>query len=192
MSRDDGFSVMDVSTDYHNDPKWRRLYRASPELLPVAFMAYTATVAESWKAGRRVTLEDAWPALLTYDPAVVSALTTAGFLDRRGLIVSRAWASWFDVAARRRQDRRFEGMVGGLMKSLGLNRDLAIEEALRRSGSRPRHPSGDPKPDLTRTVLSVPSDPVRPPNAREIDALKERGRTKTPERIGDYMTRSRG
>lgn len=106
MTRDDGFPVMDVSTDYLNDPKWRRLHRAHPELLVASFMAYTATMAESWKSGRRVTIEEAWPALLPFDAAVIEALQDAGFLDRKGLVVVKSWDGWFRPAEARRARSR--------------------------------------------------------------------------------------
>ncbi len=190
MSRDDGFAIMDLSTDYPNDPKWRTLFRASPDLLPVAFMAYTAAMCESWRCGHRVSVTESWPVILPFEQGAIDALRTAKLIDRAGLIVKATWQSWFDPASRRREDRRFEGMVGGLMKSLGLSREKAIEEALVRVGKAtppPRLTSGDPRPNLTRTVLSVPTDPARPPSAREIDALKER--RGTTEHVGQIVTR---
>lgn len=173
MTRDDGFAVMDVSSDYVNDPKWRKLHRAHPELLPAAFLAYTATMGESWKAGRRVSVEDAWPVLLPYDAAVVAALREVAFLDRRGLIVSRSWDGWFGPAQRRRQASREAGREGNA----------------RRWGTRSggdRVAIGSDSGTDPRSVPSVPTDPFRPPNARELDALKERnGRrgTTTPQPI---------
>ncbi len=193
MSRDDGFAIMDLSTDYLNDPKWRALYRVSPEQLPVAFMAYTAAMCESWRCGHRVSIEEGWPVILPFDQQAVDALRAARLIDRAGLIVKATWQSWFDPASRRREDRRFEGMVGGLMKSLGLSREKAIEEALVRVGKAtppPRMTSGDPRPNLTRTVSSVPTDPTRPPSAREMDALKERGRTTKPELLAAIVARA--
>lgn len=106
MSRDDGFPVMDLSTDYVNDPKWRRLHRASPELLAAAFMAYTSAMCESWKAGHKVKVEDGWPVLLPYDRAVIKALMDAGFVDARGYIRPKSWSAWFEPAARRREKSR--------------------------------------------------------------------------------------
>jgi len=106
VSRDDGFAVMDVSTDIANDPKFRRLHRQAPRCVPVGFMAYLAVLGESWKAGRRVAVVDAWPVVLDFDEIVVAAMKAAGLLDRRGFIPVKAWDSWFSIAVERRNKAR--------------------------------------------------------------------------------------
>ena len=106
MSRDDGFAVMDVSTGYVDDAKWRKLVRHAPDDLGPAFIAYTATMAESWRAGRRVTIDDAWPALIPYSKPAIDALRHVGLLDSHGLVQSRAWRGWFGVAKGRRDTSR--------------------------------------------------------------------------------------
>jgi hypothetical protein len=106
VSRDDGFAVMDVSTDIVNDPKIRKLWRHAPDHAAAGFTAYVATLAESWKAGRRVTIDDAWPAFLTFDQAAVEALVHIGLLDSKGRVTPKAWSGWFDVARRRRDASR--------------------------------------------------------------------------------------
>lgn len=106
MSRDDGFSVMDMSTDIANDPKFRKVYRLDPCQVAPAFMAYLATVAESWKAGRRVTAEDAWPPLLPFDGAILQAMMAVGLLDRSGKVPLRAWLGWYEGARKRREGSR--------------------------------------------------------------------------------------
>lgn len=106
MSREDGFAVMDVSTDICNDPKFRRLQRESPAAVAVGVFAYFAIMGESWKAGRRVAAVDAWPALVPFDPAIVEAMVSAGLLDRRGLLPQKAWDSWYRPAAERRAKSR--------------------------------------------------------------------------------------
>ena len=112
MTRDDGVAVADLSTDYLNDPKWRRLCRANPDLFPPAVVAYTALVCESWKAGRRVTIEDAWPSILPYDAAIIAALRAVTFIDRRGMISTHSWDGWFGPAHRRREAARAAGRDG--------------------------------------------------------------------------------
>lgn len=102
MSRDDGFAVMDVSTDIVNDPKIRKLFRVAPDHAGAAFIAYIATTAESWKAGRRVSVDDAWPAFLPFDKAAVEALVHVGLIDARGLVTVKAWRGWFEPALARR------------------------------------------------------------------------------------------
>ena len=106
MSRDDGFAVMDVSTDLVNDPKVRKLYRHAPDHANVAVVAYIATMAESWKAGRRVSIDDAWPAFVPFNKAAVAALLHVGLLDGRGLVTTKAWRGWFDPARTRRDASR--------------------------------------------------------------------------------------
>ena len=98
MGRADGFRLMDVSTTIANDPKFRRLQRQHPGLVAAAFTAYVALLGESWHAGRRVSLDDAWPAILPFDAEVGPALVDAGLLDRRGLIAAKAWAGYFGPA----------------------------------------------------------------------------------------------
>jgi hypothetical protein len=106
MSRSEGFDVMDVSTSVCDDPKFRRLFRESPDLAPAAFCAYLAAMAESWKAGRRVNVDDAWPVFVPFDAAVVEALIGVGLLDRRGFVDGKAWRSWFEPARKRREQAR--------------------------------------------------------------------------------------
>jgi hypothetical protein len=58
MSRDEGFAVMDVSTSITDDPKVRKLWRHAPDHAAAAFTAYVATMAESWRSGKRATVDD--------------------------------------------------------------------------------------------------------------------------------------
>lgn len=103
MSREDGFPVMDVSVDIVNDPKIRKLYRISPEHAGAGFLAYMATLGESWKAGRRIPVEDAWPAVLPFDGVAVEAMIHVGLLDAKGLVSMNAWRGWFAPAQMRRE-----------------------------------------------------------------------------------------
>lgn len=105
-SRDDGFAIMDVSTSICDDPKFRRIAREHPELVGTAFTAYMATMAESWRVGRRVGVDDAWPAILPYDAAAVSVLIEVALLDRRGVLSPKAWRGWFTPAQTRRDKSR--------------------------------------------------------------------------------------
>ena len=105
-SRDDGFAIMDVSTSICDDPKFRRLARENPELVAPAFTAYVATMAESWRVGRRVPVEDAWPGFLVFDQAVCDALRRVALVDQRGLVSSKAWRGWFAPARERRAKSR--------------------------------------------------------------------------------------
>ncbi len=106
MSRDDGFAVMDVSTSIVDDPKVRKLWRHAPDHAATAFAAYVATLAESWKAGRRVNVDDAWPPFLTFSKSAIEALIGVELLDDDGLIPVKSWRSWFAPAAKRRRESR--------------------------------------------------------------------------------------
>lgn len=106
MSRDEGFAVMDVSTDIVNDPKVRKMFREAPDHAAVAFTVYIALLAESWKAGRRVPLEDAWPAHVPMDGGAVKALYLVGLLDKSRKIANKSWNGWFEEANKRRTNAR--------------------------------------------------------------------------------------
>jgi hypothetical protein len=106
MSRDDGFVVMDVSTDIVNDPKVRKLYRHAPDHAGAGFAAYIATMADSWRAGRRVSVDDAWPACIPFDKPAVDALIHVGLLDRTGRIPVKSWRGWYEAARIRREKSR--------------------------------------------------------------------------------------
>lgn len=106
MPRDEGFDVMDVSTSIANDTKFRRMKLHAPDHLAVSFMAYVATMAESWRAGKRVPVTDAWPLFLPADEAAVTAMQHVGLLDGQGLIPIHVWRSWFSPAKKRRDASR--------------------------------------------------------------------------------------
>ena len=160
MSRDDGFTVMDVSTGYVDDPKWRKLGRHAPDQIGPAFIAYTATMAESWRAGRRVTIGDAWPALIPFSQPAVDALRHVGLLDSHGLVQSRAWRGWFTPAKTRRDDARERWARANEKRRA----DTALSP--RGSGAATASP-----------VPSVPSVPSRTVETREIPPPPaERGR----------------
>lgn len=107
MSRDEGFDVMDVSTAIAHDPKFRRLAREHPELVAAGFTAYVSTMAESWKAGARMTVEDAWPqSIMTFDGHVVAGLKRVKLLTAQGYVTPSAWRDYFERAKTRREATR--------------------------------------------------------------------------------------
>lgn len=137
----------------------------APEHANTAFVAFIATLGESWKAGRRVTIADAWPGYLPFDKDAVDALIAVGLVDRRGLLSLRAWEGWFGIAKTRRE---------------------AARERWRRANEK-RHadtatlPRGnDADTYATRTVPSVPI------LQRERTPLEKRGRSQ-PTLIGDIL-----
>lgn len=105
MSSGPGFDVMDVDVALVNDPKFRRIARelGRPEHVAPAIAAYVALLGESWKAAGRARIEDAWPPLLVFDPAVVESMRAVKLIDRTGRIPVHAWDRRFTDAFRRKQ-----------------------------------------------------------------------------------------
>lgn len=107
MSRDDGFSIADVSTDLLAETRLRRLARYAPDHVGAGVVGYLATMLGSWRAGKRVTAEDSWPVyLMPYDQLAIDALIHVGLLDARARIPVKPWREWFQVANQRRDARR--------------------------------------------------------------------------------------
>lgn len=148
MSRDEGFAVMDVAVDIANDPKVRKLFRHAPAHAPVAFMAYVATMGESWRSGRRVNVDDAWPSALPFSRPAVDALVHVKLLDGRGMVPSKSWRTWFDVARERRTKARDR---------------WARYNASRDAGTTPP-PRGSDADTATSVPPVLPSDPPGPTN----------------------------
>lgn len=105
-SRVEGFAVMDVSTSLPDDPKVKRLARDHPDQLGPGFLVYVATMAESWRAGERVTYDDAWPGYLAFDQSTVDALKHVRLLDSAGRVTASAWRGYFVQARDRREKSR--------------------------------------------------------------------------------------
>lgn len=157
MSRAEGFAVMDVSTSVCDDPKFRRLQRENPEFVAPGVTAYLATMAESWKAGHRVSVEDAWPAILPFNREVVDAMIRVELLDRKGLLSQKAWRSWFEPARKRRQQSRDR------WTRYNANRDA--DTALVPRGSDVSTATSVPSVPSVRSDPSVPSVPSVSPRA---------------------------
>lgn len=159
-SRDDGFAIMDVSTSICDDPKFRRIARERPELVGTTFTAYMATMAESWRIGRRVGIEDAWPAILPYDAEAVAIMVAVGLLDRRGILSPKAWRGWFEPARARRDKSRADW------------RKWQAEHRRSKGGVSP-----DSEPDKGKpSVPPVPSvRPSGPTGLNESDSRREQG-----------------
>jgi hypothetical protein len=154
VSRDDGFAVMDVSTDIVNDPKIRKLWRYAPDHASAAFTAYIATMAESWKAGRRVSVDDAWPAFLPFDQAAVEALVHVRLLDRTGRVTMKAWSGWFEPVLSRRmasRERWARANANRNADATGLPRGSDADTDANRSV--PSSPSVPPVPDRLNNGL---------------------------------------
>lgn len=164
MSRDDGFTVMDVSTDIANDPKFRLLHRERPDHVASAFMAYVAVLGESWKAGRRVSVNQAWPVVLPFDAEVVASMVRVRLVDRSGLPPRKAWDGWFGPANERRDKSRERWRRANANR----NADTAAE---------PRGSSDVPMPPSVPLRPSAPSVP--PEGIQGVTSLDDE-----PRRIG--------
>ena len=159
VSRDDGFTVMDVSTGYVDDPKWRKLLRYAPEQLGPAFIAYTATMAESWRAGRRVSIDDAWPALIPYAKPAVDALRHVGLLDSHGHVQSRAWRGWFGPAKERRDAFR-DRWARANEKRRAATEKLPRGDSAATASPVPSDPSVPTRPDPSVDSREIPPPPA--------------------------------
>lgn len=174
MSRGAGFENADIDVGILDDPKFRAFARSTRDegILARGVVAHLAVTTSSWGAGERLTLEEAAPLWLTGLEDLAERLVAVGLLDTEHRIPEKAWQSWYAPAAQRRDDRRFEGLVGGLMKSLNIGRPEAVLEAKRRLAAEREQasltsPSGEPKSDLARSVPSSPASPSVPSGLTE-------------------------
>lgn len=201
MSRTEGFDVMDVSTALHNDPKVKRLAREHPEQLGPGFLVYLSTVAESWQAGERVTVEDGWPGYLAFDEATVEALKDVRLLDSKGMVPLKSWRGWFDVARARREKTRERWRRANANRHQSTDdprSDDSDQSAQTPRGSRadtqaipsvrPYRPSDSES--VRRSV--VESSPSREADGQDIfgtTTTNPSGKNNRPEKIGDILPR---
>jgi hypothetical protein len=172
MSRDDGFTVMDVSVAIHEDGKFKALARRHPELAAASFTAYVAVMGESWAAGKRVPIEDNWPArLIPFDRAVVCALRRFKLLDKTGLIWPETWDRWFGPAAHRQEQSRERWRRANEKRHAAAMASLAV------TASEPRGNSAD-------TAATVPSEPSEPSVPTEPSVLQKETTPQPPSRGG--------
>jgi hypothetical protein len=157
VSRDEGFAVMDVSTSIMHDPKVKKLWRHAPDHAPVAFTAYVSTVAESWMAGRRVNIDDAWPAFLTFSKPAIEALVAVELLDSDGLVPVKTWRGWFVPAMKRRKQARARWARSNAKRTADTaSVPRGIDVVTRAPSVRPSVPSVPPERAL-RAMRTTPS-----------------------------------
>lgn len=164
MSRSEGFAVMDVSTDIVNDPKFRKLQRLTvdrPDRLSGAFMVYVAMLAESWKAGKRVNYDEAWPAILPFDKEIPTLLREAGLMDGAACIPTKTWNSWFKPANTRREATRERWRKAN---------EKRHESSTNNSGPTAQIPRGNSVGTVAIPNRTEPSVPI-PTEPSERDAL---------------------
>jgi hypothetical protein len=141
---------MDVSVDLATDAKVKKLWRHAPDHAGAAFIAYVATMGESWKEGRRVTIDDSWPAFVPFNKAAIEALVHVGLIDKAGRVSVKAWKGWFEVARDRRTKSRDR------WARYNAQRDAVTT-------SLPRGTNADTASSVPPVLPSVP--PSRPPDA---------------------------
>jgi hypothetical protein len=192
VSREDGFAVMDVSVDIVNDPKIRKLYRHAPAQAGPAIVAYLATMGESWKAGRRVSVEDAWPAFMPFDQAAVDAMIHVELLDSKGLLSSKAWRSWFMPAQTRREAVRERWRRANEKRAHSSTNDSGGTAAV--TAATPRGSRADTAANHSVPIRSdsdsvpVENEEIPPPPAergRRANGTNPRSRGEAPRDVGD-------
>lgn len=146
MSRDDGFTIADVSVAFLRDPKVRQL-RARGLEGGAAVLIYLGVVLSSWEHGERLTLSESdtpFPAT----PKRVAMLREVGMIDPDGRIPGAIWAAWFGPAQARKQERREAGRRGGQAKARNA----------RATSPELAEPLAQPYPsDPIRTVVEPPT-----------------------------------
>jgi len=155
MSRDDGFAVADVDTGLMSDPKVVRLAKRHPTVAGEAMAAYVATVLASWKAGDRVTVEDAVPVWLQTHEA---ALRDVGLLDDEGKVPVSVWDGWYGPARGRRdakRDRQREWVASRRAQSTVDNPDVDRRSTVDRPSIDRRSTVGRPTVDGSRARVGT-------------------------------------
>lgn len=165
MSREDGFQTADISAAFFDDPKVRRLWRASessPEVCE-CLTAYLATVLASWGCGRRLSVVEATPVWLAVTPEMLALLRGSGLIDKTGKVPAKSWDGWHSPAVARREARRSAGRSGGLAKA----------ERSHSKGRATLYPSVPSIPSIPSvpSVPSVPEDAHDPYDVGEADVI---------------------
>lgn len=144
MSRDDGFTIADVSVAFLRDPKVRQL-RAVGLDGGAAILIYLGIVLSSWEHGERLTLAES-DVPFTATAKRIAMLRDVGMLDVELRIPEVIWGAWFGPAQARKLERRQAGRRGGQAKARNA-----------------RATSNDVAEPLALPYPSVPSSSVEPP-----------------------------
>jgi len=116
MTRDAGLPRADIDTSLFDDPKVVALVRRLKDSFQIMVHVglYQAVVLKSWRAGERLTLDEAAPAWwLEPTDEVRANLEVVGLLDAEGRIPEKAFESWYRPAEKRYAQRREAGSRGG-------------------------------------------------------------------------------
>ena len=106
MTRADGFEIADTDTGMMADPKILALSRRLHDTIrtAAAVTLYDSVRLASWRAGRRLTLDETAPGWwLDSFEDLAGELGAVGLLDSERRIPLHAWEGWFGPARDRRQ-----------------------------------------------------------------------------------------
>jgi hypothetical protein len=168
MSREAGFSIADIDSGFVADPKVVALARRlhDQNVTAAYCLLYLSLVLASWKAGKRLTLDEGAPAWWTdsLDDAR-GHLEAVDLLDVDGRIHDRAWEGWFGPASARREERREAGRRGGHAKARNQRPASSVV-------ARPKQSHNGNQAKLYPTVPTGPTgsnqrDGRRPPDVAE-------------------------
>jgi hypothetical protein len=147
MSRD-GFTIADIDTTLMSDPKVVALARRhrDPLKTAAAVAPYVGLLLASWRAGKRLTLEESAPAwFIDHLDLWADDLAAVGLIDGERRAHEHAWRSWFVPADTRREDKR--------------ERDRAYAASRRQ---RVVNDSKESRPTVVPTDRSDRPDPTEP------------------------------
>lgn len=115
MSGRDGFARADVDTSIYDDPKVRALARRLRDHVRTAsaMTLYQATMLASWRAGRRLTIDESAPAWWLDDPSdYLVDLQAVQLLDGEGRVPEHAFEAWAGRLIDRREAAADAGREG--------------------------------------------------------------------------------
>ena len=151
MSRDDGLARADIDTGLLSDPKVLTLARRLRDRLRTsgALVLYTGVLLASWRAGRRLALEETVPGWWL-DPweDLAAELVGVHLLDTEQRIPEHAWEGWYGPARDRLEHFRELGSRGGKARAQAHAQAHGIAHAQAQPGqpanqaSQPSQPTG--------------------------------------------------
>lgn len=133
--RNDGFGWADIDTGYYSDTKVKALARRVRDPIRTAAWLdlHKSTIIESFRLGRRVTMDDAAPYFWTDLEEARADLIAVGLLDADSMLPAGAWDKWFTGPQERKRGKVWGGTVSGLLAH-GMTRPAAEAEATSRLG----------------------------------------------------------
>lgn len=186
-SRDDGFSIADISTVLLDDAKVRKLARRCPDdgELAAHIVVYMATLLVSWREGHRVTASDAESWVEPTEERLVN-LREVGLFDAQNRVTATAWEHYFKPAWERREQARANGRKGAARR-WGGDGDPIATGSQPDSGSMPDRPTvlptGSPSVLPTDTPTSTPPGGSK----KRASSKEEETRVTDEENVPDFL-----